>query len=35
MSEDTGVWLIVTVDGLEDREVWIGLEVPLTRVEVG
>ena len=33
MTEDTVVWLIVTVDGLEDREVWTGLEVTLTTVE--
>ena len=28
------VWLLVTVVGLDDSEVWTGLEESLTRVEV-
>ena len=35
MSEEIGVRLMVTVVGLDDREVWTGLEVSLTRVVVG
>ena len=34
LSEGMGVWLMVTVVGLDDREVWTGLVVSLTRVEV-
>ena len=34
LSEEIDVWLMVTVVGLDDREVWTGLVVSLTRVEV-
>ena len=34
LSVEIGVWLMVTVVGLDNWEVWTGLEVSLTRDEV-